>query len=403
VTDEGQLDQLLEGALESGDIPPSATPEERDQLAGALAAAASLRAGAAQVAAEADAAMPFARARFERFVAQNRPLPATVAAPALRPGFLSRWLGRGPLALAGYAAAAVAVLLVVAFAGQRALFESAATAQAFEPGDYVELQGVLAGEPDAAGNLVLNSQFSGGLRVSVSPETSVVQDVQGEEGAAQAPLKAGDSVIVTGVVDKDRRVVARTVAVAPGLPQGPPPQRITFKELRKRRPDLAGNVVTLSLSADGTKGRVLIAANDGQSYLVRVDGRSLQNLLETTAGLGARVNVTQDVGAAGALFQVAPVAEEGVTPVARALVRVAGTVTAREGAILTLQMADGRTRKVEITRQTQIYLGASGLVRERILTGQVIVGHGVSVSGVPDKAAGVLRADVLFVGARPPR
>jgi Domain of unknown function (DUF5666) len=399
VTGQDRLDQLLDAALASGEVPDSATPAEREQLVAALAAAAAIRAASPAVTTEADAAMPAARARFERFVALNQPgvAPTPSRTAVNRPGFVARLLGRGPLALAGYAAAAVAVLAVVVLAGQRALFDSAATAQAFEPGDYVELQGVLSSEPDAAGNLTLESQFNRGLTVSVSPETSIVQN---REGAAQSPLKAGDSVIVTGVVDKDRRIVARTVAVAVGLPQGPPPQRITFKELRERRPDLAGNVITLALSADGTKGRVLIAATGGQSYLVNVDGRSLQTLIETTAGLGARVNVTQDAGAAGRLFQLAPVAEEGATPVARALVRLAGTVTARDGAILTVQMADGRTRKVEVTRQTQLYLGASGLIRERILTGQAIIGHGVSVSGVPDRVAGVLKADVLFVGPR---
>ncbi|HET7712139.1 MAG TPA: hypothetical protein VFL80_09450, partial [Thermoanaerobaculia bacterium] len=77
-----RLDDLLDRALDAGEIPPDATAAERAELAALLDAAGVLRATSVDLAAEAETTLPTARAQFERFVGSGGREAVLPAAPA---------------------------------------------------------------------------------------------------------------------------------------------------------------------------------------------------------------------------------------------------------------------------------------------------------------------------------
>ena len=410
-----RFDRLLDATLESGAVPGDATESEREELLAMLATTGVFRAIAAEVDDESQAAQPIARARFERFLIDQRQPLAVPRAPItarLRPGFLEPLFGSGARRLAFAGVAAAALVVGAGFVGSQVLFSDVQTAaaQALDEGDYVQLQGVVtstSGSGDSQ-RLTVSSVDFGDLEVDVSSATAVVND-QGSGDAGT--LRPGSAIAIAGVVGKGDRIAARTLAVA-AAPQEKP-TRITFKQLRELRPNLSGKVSTLTLNQDGTKGRIILESVTGERFLVNVDGQSAQKLLELTNALGARVNVLREAGAN--LFGLS-LAEPGTgqgapsTPgtrppanrptVAPAISGLRGVVTAREGNVLSVNTPRGQLQ-VAVTAQTRILLGDTGLVRERILSGETsVVGHTITVTGGLDKATGQVIADVLILGPK---
>lgn len=423
-----RIDELLDLALDSGEIPAKATLSEREQLLAMLASASVLRAAADEAEDESRASLPIARARFERFVdahARGAPIPPVVAR-APRHG-LPGWLGPGPrkavLALAG-----AALLLVVVVVGARRLaFDSAATAEALTPGDYVQVQGTISSATYENGARVFKVDSElGELTIDAALATPVVSDGADTDAASLAP---GDSIVISGVVKEKLRVAAQTLALArqPVVT----PRRLTFRELKELRPDLSGRVVVLTLSADGTRGRVLIETATGERLLVTVDTASAGRLLELTAALGARVSVGRKSVDGSGPFSLdvsdeppapaspvagtppveptrparpqpspTPASSASSVPNRPALVTVRGVILARTGLRLLVRTADGQ-RTVLLRGDTRILAGESGLLVEAIRGGQAsAVGHAITVTGAAG-SDGNMVADVIVIGPKP--
>ena len=439
-----RIDDLLEQALETGTIPSEATQAERAELELLLAGTAMLR--AAKVAAEADAAAakPIARARFERFAAQHQ--AAATAARARAPQAAKP--PRGPLrhlvALAtgvrGVAlAAAIGLIAVVAvFATQNLRNTTESAAAAFEPGDYVQLQGTV--ESASPGTLHLRYEL-GTVDVDIADATTVIDD-----GTAIDPssLKAGDSVLVGGVVGENRRVSARTLAVSEVRLPEPSAARITRLEALEGK--LPGRVVAFALAPNG-RGRVTLETADGRRLLVIVDARSAERLVALGAIPGRRVvvggvspagervyflefegssppppssgagtgtgttprptltpasggtpaaSVTRPAGAATAAGGTVARPDGAST----GMVRVSGTLLAREGLVLTLA-TDRGTATVHLRPDTRVLVGESGITLREWAAGATGVGHTMTVSGGIDARSGVVVADVVVVGPKP--
>ena len=290
-----RIDYLLELALDSGDIPAEATPAERQELLAMLAPASALRAAADGAEDESRASLPVARARFERFLdtqARQMPTPPAMIQPTRR-GFLV-WLTNGPRA-AGLALACMALLLVVVVGVRQVAFDSAATAEALTPGDYVQVQGTISSATDENGARVFKVDSElGELTIDAALATPVVSGSESTDAASLAP---GDSIVISGVVKERLRVAAQTLALArqPVVT----PRRLTFRELKKLQPDLSGRVVVLTLSADGTRGRVLIETPGGERLLVEAirngEVSIVGHTVTVTGAAGPDGNVVADV------------------------------------------------------------------------------------------------------------
>lgn len=435
------IDELLQQAIAAGAIPEAVTPAERAELEQLLEGVPLLRAATGAARQEARAAVPSARARFERFVAAAAPPAAAPAPAASRPkgGLLSALLamGRGPRMAA--MAAAVGVVALVAVVGAQVLTNDVGTAEAqvLTPGDYVQVQGVVSSATASGDTLDLKIQSAfGDLLVDVGQDTSIVDDAQAQDSSS---LKEGDTVLVGGVVGKDLRVRAQTLALA-GKAQ-PAPVRAAIKRLTALRLELVGRVLTFTLAPDG-KGKVLIEAANGEWYLVPVDARSVQKLLEranvlgatvrvTPAGVGAATGFALDVGpqpspAAPSVSATAPAAPTaaGGTPVrptpapavsgsqpARpdagagdgepSLVSISGVILSREANVLRVQTERGVVR-VRIKADTIVLVGESGLTVESVRKGETVIGHTIRVHGGLDVRTGAVVADTIVVGPKPP-
>ena len=159
-----RIDDLLQRALETGAIPADATAEERAELGPMLAASSALKLNAARVSAEANAAMPTARARFQRHLEQQRRPTAPPARPAVARGgqssggFLGGFFGSRVFAMSG-AVATLAVIAVLALVILQP-FSSVETASALTVDDYVQLEGVVSANDGST--LTLQSPAVGG-------------------------------------------------------------------------------------------------------------------------------------------------------------------------------------------------------------------------------------------------
>lgn len=414
-----RIDALMEETVLTGSIPPDATPEERAELEPMLAAMGLLKASRAAVDDEARSSMSTARARFQRYVAANasgRAAPRTLPMAGTRRGFLGRLFGGSPVrALAG-SAAAVGVLVLVALVVSQFAFSGAesAYAQVVQPGDYVQVEGVVNESSD--GLLKLTSEL-GAFEVKLTENTSLVD---GATAGEVSSLKPGDRVLVGGIAGTDRKLHAQTLAL--GQPhEGPPPRVVSFSHLQHLRADLEGQVVTFTISSDGERGAVLIDAGDGQRYLVPLDGRAAEDLLSrASTALGQQVKITSGSGVTGGKFSLdVPTGPPGSTtpPGSRpdsgrphghpSFVNVRGVVTkvdqrpAADDApgvtVATVQTAQDSV-SIIVRAQTRIFAGRSGLDASA-LPAQA-VGHTVSVSGGVDKRTGSVVADVIVVGMK---
>ncbi len=409
-----RFDALLDAALERGEVPAEASPEDREELLRLLGSSLNLRNAAIEAAAEATATMPIARARFERFLEGQRP-PVEIPHPRVVTGLpkraflggLRQWVFVHRMAALS-AAAAVAVLAIVGFAGSQAFFTGvdSAAALVLSENDYVQIEGVIT-ENDG-GRLTLASEFAGQVTVDLGDTTSVIDGAQSVDSTALTP---GTAILVDGVVGKGRRVQANTVAL--GARAQPLPPRVTIRELKELRPDLGGTIASMSLSADGSRARVLIETPAGEHLLVSVDSASAERLLGLTTALGAKVDVTGGAGKAfvvqvgGTTSPARPglVCPESVpaTPSANRprLTGVCGVITAIDGNVLTVAARDGAVREVLVGANTRIVFGQSGVAPERFLQGKAAVGHTAAVTGQRERDTARIIANVLVVGPKP--
>ncbi len=396
-----RIDGLLDDLLAGGDIPTDATPGERSELERLAGVAGSLRLAATRAEAESRDSMPTARARFQRYVAASQ-APAAMPLKARR-GLLSGLFGAHHFLMPIATAAAIGVLAVGAlFVSQAVLSETpSANAQVLMPGDYVQVQGVVSeatGEGDVR-HLQLQSEFDDRLEVDLSADTGLA----GGSGTTVANLKKGDLLLIGGVVGKDRRILARTVATASS--PGQPPPHGDFRELRNLRPDLKGRVVTFTVAPDGSHGVVLLEGVDGQRYLVRVDGKSAAALLDRNAtAVGSNVQIAPGNNPKEAPFSLrvgaAPPPLGDQQPSRPAFADLRGVIVGREGNVLQVETPRG-TVAVIVRADTHILLGESGLTIEAFRHGDAtIIGHGIVVSGGLDKATGRMKADVVGIGPK---
>lgn len=427
-----RLDDLLQQTIATGAIPSEATEAERAELQPLLRMARAAAQDRARVEAEATASMPIARARFERFVAaqqaQASPEPRAVVSEP-KAGFFGRLLkGHRGLVLSG-AAVAIGVLAVIAVSGSQLLLSDTetASAQVLSPDDYVQVQGVVK-DVSTSGDtrtVTLDSELDA-VRVTLNAETSVVDE---DSTVEVSTIKAGDQLLVGGVVGSNRQVTANTVAVSKA--RATAPKVIKLKKLGKLVPNLEGRVALLAVSKDGTNANVLFDAADGQRYLVKVDARTAETLVRLNSALGARVRLLPGDNTRDGVFALtltdgtggSPTPERTSTPapspsptrVAGGAIRpdagesagkptfvtVRGIVVAREANVLQVLTLRGRVA-VAVRPATRRFWGESGIGANETGNPDVVIGHTVSVTGGVDSRTGRVVADTIVVGPRRP-
>jgi hypothetical protein len=421
-----RLDDLLDAALDTGAVPPEANAAQRAELELLLANARVLTAAAARAQSEAAAAMPVARARFERFLDTQQRTATPIsppAAPAKRRAFLGGVFA-AHRALSLGAAAVLVVGVVLAAVGSQMFFGGAETAAALVPGDFAQVSGVVtsvSGESDT--RTVHVATDVGDLDIAVDADTSVVDDQAATDASAITP---GTRVVVAGTVLDKRKIAARTLALSAGLVSARP-AAVTLKELKALRSGLSGSVVSISLAPNGVRARVVIETASGERYLVIVNAKSAERLLALQRSLGARVRVTAmaaglftlevdqpasppdatpaagDTPARATPTSAATSVASTLTPVAApTLPAVQGVITARVANVLTVQTA-GDAVQVVITADTRILFSESGLTLAAIRTGETVIGHSVQVQGGLERRNGRLVADTIVVGPKASR
>ncbi len=399
-----RITDLLDEYLDTGVMPADASADERAELELLARASGLLTSTRPAVEAEAHASMPTARARFERFVATNQPQPmaarAGVAPPKPQPkkSFFGALLAMNRLVGAGVSAAVIGLVAIVALmASQNASNRTdSAAALVLEPGDYAQVQGVVedVSEVEGVRMVTLSSEF-GELKVTLSEGTSILET--GGIGDLTT-LTKGQALLIAGLVAKDRTIAAQTLAFAASNPE---PGAATVSDLERRPPlQFTGVLTFVAVSQEG-RGRVVIATRDGR-FSVLVDTRSASALFSGSSRLiGAAVTASRTQGDPAGVFVVTLATaqpEQPTTP--NGFVQITGTLTAREGNLLTLQTPRGPV-VVSIRTDTTILLGESGLTRGDILRGESAIGHTVTVHGGIQRITGRVIADLVAVGPKP--
>ena len=378
-----RIDELLQRALETGAIPPDATAEERAELVPMLAASSALKLNAAHVFAEANAAVPTARARFQRHLDQQRQPAASIAAtPVARGGRSSRgffggFFGSRAFAMSG-AVATIAVIAVLALVILQP-FNSVETASALTIDDSVQIEGVVSSNDGST--LTVQSPAVGDIAIAVNDQTTL-SDENGERPLAT--LKAGDPVLVSGVVTAKRAIAASNVAVAAKQVTPASGADGSVTQLKKFREGLTGSVRVLSFSPDGSRARVLLVTSR-ERLLVDVDARSMDRFLAANPRpLGATVRIVDAPDLPKSVFRIESAAPGAATPAPGTngpqFQNVRGVVLGRTANVLMVR-TDRGTVPVVIRRTTTIRFSDSGLTLQDVLAGEAVVGHEVSVSG----------------------
>lgn len=409
-----RLDHLLDETLSSGAIPPDATPDERAQIEEMLAGAAVLRRAAADVHVEADAAIPVARARFQRHLAAagsaTQP-PAPSRPTKSRAGFLGGLFGSvGALRLSASAAAIGLIAIAAILVAQP--FSGVETASALSVDDYVQVQGVVSETAD--GYVTVQSSEFGRLRIGLSDGTSIVDN---ETVRDRSDLRPGDTVLVSGVVrdarKKDIRIDANTLALASNG-SATAPSVVPLKELHNFEEGIEGTVTVLALAPDGRGARILIDAGRGHQLVVNVDRAAAENFVGGAGTpLGARVRIIRDDSLPRGVFRFETVAgspppNDGTPPpggrpgmdghgAPPSLVRIEGVITAREADRATVETDRGPVT-VFVRPHTRILVGQSGLTLESLRAGETAVGHHVTVRGGFDQRQDAVIADLIVLG-----
>ncbi len=407
---DDRMDDLIERTLAKGSIPADATTAERAEVESLLEVMGVLQAARGASGEEARVSMAMARARFQRYIAANQPSSA-VSRPVVRatprPGFFGRLVGRGGVMAMAGSAAGVAVLGLAAVLLWQLAFSSptAAYAQMVDPGDYVQVEGVV--EDSADGAFKLKSEL-GTVEVELSDTTALVDAETAED---LSTLRAGDRVLVGGIAGQGRKLAAQTVALSQS-PGGTAPKVINFRQLKMLRADLEGQVVTYTISNDGTRGAVLIEAANGDRFLVQVDGKSAEQLLaRASTALGQRVKVQQGSGTTSGTFSLEIPTADSPPPegTAGAFVTVRGVVMSVESSSSpgARRILDGtaviQTLRGPVTvvvrASARVFPGESGLTPGAGSRGEA-TGHTVVVTGGIDRKTGNVIADAIVMGPK---
>lgn len=384
-----RFEELLERTLATGTIPADATVDERVELERLVAVARGLRASMTETERELVTARPAARARFQRHLAGA---PAAATPSSARESLVTRVLGRGRRAFALASVASAAALVIAAFIVLPALFGDVdtATASVIEPGDYVQLEGVVGDDQDG-GSVPLATGF-GQLQLSVDSETSVRLDGSAVDGGA---IEAGDEVVVSGIAREGGHIAARTIVIAGrGAPE---PGQADFERLDEFREGLEGSVVAFALAADGETARVLLEGAQGHRFLVEVDATSAHGLLgQSSPALGAAVRVLPPERAR--VFSLEARGDhDGEDHGHPGPAGIRGLVTGADGNVMTVRTGRGAI-EVEVSDRTRIITTRSDIdISNLAEDAKPAVGHGVAVSGAQD-TGGRLLADVVVVG-----
>jgi len=415
---EDRLDQLLDAALATGAIPEDATAVERQVIEAALGAATAVQHAARAVRAEADAAMPAARARFQRHLASAgasaaTPMPARAAKPhrGLFGGFFGGLVG-GAAALRISATAAALGLVVIAAVVLARPFSGVETVSALGVDDYVQVQGVVS-ETDSDSLTVESSEF-GSLRIDLSDSTAIVG---GTSGTGRSDLRPGETVLVSGVVrnahKSDIRIAASTLALSGQAPVTHP-TATPLKELRKSEGTIEGTLTVLAINADGSRSRILLDTGRGHQFVVDVDRQSVAAFVRNASGgVGSRVRVFRDESLPAGVFRFeavsvqtpptpglpyAPGSAMGANHPAPALVHIEGAIVSGDRARFVVQTDKGNV-PVLVRAETHLVLGQSGLTLREIRAGGSLIGYPVFVRGALDESTGAVVADLILVGA----
>lgn len=391
-----RLDDLLQRALETGAIPPDAAADERAELERLLAARADIETIRAGIDAEAADALPAARARFQRYLAAQRPAPVEVRAAAARPGRFERLFGGRRLSLAGSLAAVLLVAAVALFASRP--FQGAQQVQALGVDDYVQLTGTVAAA-DASGLTIETAEFG---RVAVAASGATFLDAAG--AVIDRPPRPGDAVSVAGFVRDARQgrlaIDGQTVALAAALPGG------DGRPLERLAAPAEGTVTLVAIDRDGKEARAVILLPDGRRALVEVDVDSLGQLLAATGSpLGSKVKIDQP---GGRLLEMRldplPGGHDGDGDGHHRdgppLTRLTGTLQNVSATGFTLQAADGPVQVVRRPR-LKILPGESGLTMADLRGGASIEGYTATVAGGFDPRTGAFIAELVVLGPKP--
>lgn len=392
-----RLDNLVERALETGTVPSDATPQEIAELEPLLNLARALRLNAARVDTEASAAMPTARARFQRYLAAQRPpavaqVPGAVVEPR-RQGRLGGLFAGRRLAL-GAMTAAIGLAVVLALVIIQP-FSNVQTASALTIDDYVQVQGVVA---RIDGNTVtVQSSELGNLEVALSDLTSVTDESSAREASS---LKPGEPVVVGGIVTAKRAIAASAVAVARPQTAPAPVANANVPVLKRFREGLEGTIRLVSLAPDGRKARVLVVL-PSESFWVDVDRGSVDSLLASNPTiLGARVRILsgpEGVFRLQALNQPADPTAAGQPQ----FPTIRGVVVSRTARAIRVHTDRGDV-EVLIRDLTSLRFSNSGLTPADVRQGEGIIGHEVVVSFNPDsKTPRVIVAEIFVVLPKP--
>lgn len=391
-----RLDDLLQRALETGAIPPEAAPDERAELERLLAARADIETIRAGIDAEAADALPAARARFQRYLAAQRPAPVEVRAAAARPGRFERLFGGRRLSLAGSLAAILLVAAVALFVSRP--FQGAQQVQALGVDDYVQLTGTVAAA-DAFGLTIETAEFG---RVAVAASGATFLDAAG--AVMDRPPRPGEAVSVAGFVRDARQgrlaIDGQTVALAAALPGG------DGRPLERLAAPAEGTVTLVAIDRDGKEARAVLLLPDGRRALVEVDVDSLGQLLAATGSpLGSKVKIDQPGGRLlemrldplpGGHDDDGDGHHRGGPP----LTRLTGTLQNVSATGFTLQAADGPVQVVRRPR-LKILPGESGLTMADLRGGASIEGYTATVAGGFDPRTGAFIAELVVLGPKP--
>ncbi len=398
MTHPDRLDDLLERALEEGRIPADVTPAERAELEQLLAAHSTLRATRRTVDAEADAAMPAARARFQRYLAAQRaPTTVEVRTVAARPGLLARLVAGRRLQLSA-SLAAVALLVAVALAVTRP-FAGVQSVQALGVDDYVQLTGTVTST--AGTRVTIDSPELGPVSLDATGATFL--DATGT--VMDGPPGAGQPVVVTGIVRDARKgrvaIEAQALALAAtGLPAG---DGRPLDRLRTLPASPEATLALLAIPRDGTRGRAVVILQDGRRVLVDVDPAALGQLLgESGSPLGGRVRLGHGDGH----FSLELLRDRhddgpGDHGDGRGLVRLSGTIRASGStSSFILETSSG---PVTVIRRPNLRIlpGESGLSIADLRRGAPLDGYTATVSGGFNPATGEFIPAIVVLGPRP--
>ncbi|MEO6397800.1 MAG: hypothetical protein ABIP13_04985 [Tepidiformaceae bacterium] len=394
-------DELLQRSLASGAVPADTTASERAELEPLLAVASAATRLRPAVQAESQAALPTARARFQRYVAAESAAAVLPGSVPPGPRFLGRVFAANRALTMAVSVGVIGLFALLAVVASQSFggVETAA-AQVLDESDYAQIQGVITATTGegATRTATLSSDF-GDLQLALGELPGITN---ADQVLDTSTLKAGDSVTVAGTVtkkDNTTSVAARSVAV--GKSNANPAAKPRLIQLRELRKGLEGRVTVFAVAKDGKAARVVLDTGNGEQFIVPVAAGSLAELLSANEALvGRRVTVSHEVGSPKGEFTLTAVPLSTAPVGSRlGLSGVAGVILSREGNFLRVQTERGPAQ-VLLTAQTRIVIGpGADLSVERIRTGNAAVGHAVVIQGGVDRTTGRLTADVVWVGA----